>query len=137
VIDTQNVLITGKGELDLGPEILDIQLNGQPKKFRLFRIKSPIVLGGTLSKPKVGLKAGNTPGQAAVATALAVVATPLAAALAFIDPGLAKDADCGSLLEEAQRHGAPAKDTTVQDAPGPAPQKNASAQNTAAPGARR
>jgi hypothetical protein len=88
-------------------EDLDLTINGQPKKFRFFRIKSPIEVGGTLSKPKVGLRPGNTPGQVALATALGVLATPLAAALAFIDPGLAKDADCGALLAEAERQGAP------------------------------
>ena len=103
VIDTDKVLITGKGEIDLGPEDLDLTLNGQPKKPRLFRIKSPIQLSGTLLKPKVGINAGNTPGQIALATVLGVVATPLASALAFIDPGLAKDADCSALLEEAHR----------------------------------
>jgi uncharacterized protein involved in outer membrane biogenesis len=115
VIDTDNVLITGKGQVDLGPEILDLTLSGQPKKVRLFRIKSPIELGGTLSKPKVGVKAGNTPGQGALAAALGVLATPLAAVLAFVDPGLAKDADCGALLAEAQRQGAtPVKDASKQ-----------------------
>ena len=103
VIDTDKVLITGKGEIDLGPEDLDLTLNGQPKQPRLFRIKSPIQLSGTLLKPKVGINAGNTPGQVALATVLGVVATPLASALAFIDPGLAKDADCSALLEEAHR----------------------------------
>jgi hypothetical protein len=118
VIDTEKVLITGKGEIDLGSEDLDLTLNGQPKKFRFFRIKSPIEVGGTLSKPKVGLKPGNTPGQAALATALGVLATPLASVLAFIDPGLAKDADCGALLAEAERQGAPqAKDGEAKDDP--------------------
>jgi hypothetical protein len=118
VIDTEKVLITGKGEIDLGSEDLDLTLNGQPKKFRFFRIKSPIEVGGTLSKPKVGLKPGNTPGQAALATALGVLATPLASVLAFIDPGLAKDADCGALLAEAGRQGAPqAKDGEAKDDP--------------------
>jgi uncharacterized protein involved in outer membrane biogenesis len=116
VIDTEKVLITGKGEIDLGSEDLDLTLNGQPKKFRFFRIKSPIEVGGTLSKPKVGLKPGNAPGQAALATALGVLATPLASVLAFIDPGLAKDADCGALLAEAERQGAPqTKDGEAQD----------------------
>ncbi|HEY0342806.1 MAG TPA: hypothetical protein VGC34_18530, partial [Steroidobacteraceae bacterium] len=36
-----------------------------------------------------------------------VLATPLASVLAFIDPGLAKDADCSALLAEAQQQGAP------------------------------
>lgn len=117
VIDTDKVLITGKGEVDLGTEDLDLTINGRPKKFRFFRIKSPIDIGGTLSKPKVGLKPGNTPGQVALATALGVLATPLASVLAFVDPGLAKDADCGALLAEAQREGAqPPKDAPIKDA---------------------
>ena len=119
VIDTEKVLITGKGEVDLGSEDLDLTINGQPKRFRFFRIKSPIEVGGTLSKPKVGLKPGNTPGQVALATALGVLATPLASVLAFVDPGLAKDADCGALLAEAERQGAPqVKDDEVKDDPG-------------------
>ena len=118
VIDTDNVLILGKGQVDLGPESLDLTLNGQPKKPRLFRIKSPIQLSGTLEKPKVGLSAGNTPGQIALATALGVLATPLASVLAFIDPGLAKDADCSALLAEGERQGAPPppKDERIKDA---------------------
>jgi hypothetical protein len=40
--------------------------------------------------------------QGAVAAGLAVIATPIAAALAFIDPGLAKDADCAQLTDQAQ-----------------------------------
>jgi AsmA family protein len=126
VIDTDKVLITGKGEVDLGTEDLDLTLNGQPKKFRFFRIKSPIELGGTLSKPKVGLKPGNTPGQVALATALGVLATPLASVLAFVDPGLAKDTDCGALLAEAQRQGAPqAADDPNKQPPKDAPIKDA------------
>jgi hypothetical protein len=39
---------------------------------------------------------------------MGALATPLASALAFIEPGLAKDADCGGLLAEARRYGAPA-----------------------------
>ena len=88
-------------------KVLDLTLSGQPKKVRLFRLRTPVHLGGTLLKPKVSLNAGNAPGQAAVATALGVLATPLAAVLAFIDPGLAKNADCSSLLAEAHREGAP------------------------------
>jgi hypothetical protein len=76
----------------------------------------------------VGLKPGNTPGQVALATALGVLATPLASVLAFIDPGLAKDADCGALLTEAERQGAaPQSDAQSQDpnAPPPPAPKNA------------
>ena len=117
VFDTEKVLVLGRGEVDLGTEILDLTLTGQPKKFRFFRIKSPVEVRGTLKKPKVGLKPGNTPGQVALATALGVLATPLASVVAFIDPGLAKDADCGALIAEAERQGAhPPKDQTAEEA---------------------
>ena len=83
-------------------------------------------LGGTLSKPKVGVNAGNAPGQAAAAAALGVLATPLAAVLAFIDPGLSKDADCSSLLAEAHREGAPeVKEAPPKESPSRAPIKDA------------
>ena len=127
VFDTDKVLITGKGQFDLGTEDLDLTLNGQPKKFRFFRIRSSIALDGTLSKPKVGITAGNTPGQVALATALGVLATPLASVLAFIDPGLAKDADCNSLLAEARSQGAPEvkEDDPNKQPPRDAPIKDA------------
>jgi uncharacterized protein involved in outer membrane biogenesis len=124
VFDTDKVLITGKGQIDLGTEDLDLTLNGQPKKFRFFRIKSSIALDGTLSKPKVGLTAGNTPGQVALATALGVLATPLASVLAFIDPGLAKDADCSALLAEARSQGTPEANDQKDD-PNKQPSKDA------------
>jgi hypothetical protein len=41
--------------------------------------------------------------------------TPLASVLAFVDPGLTKDADCGALLAEAKALDAKAP------APAPAP----------------
>ena len=118
VLDTDKVLVLGRGEIDLGTENLDLTLTGQPKKFRFFRIKSPLEIRGTLQKPKLGLKPGNTPGQVALATALGVLATPLASVIAFIDPGLAKNADCGALIAEAERQGAhPAKDQSPNQKP--------------------
>jgi hypothetical protein len=39
--------------------------------------------------------------QGAVAAVLGAVATPVAAVLAFVDPGLAKNADCTGLTSEA------------------------------------
>jgi len=129
VFDTEKVLVLGRGEVDLGTEVVDLTLAGQPKKFRFFRIKSPVEIHGTLKKPKVGLKPGNTPGEVALATALGVLATPLASVIAFIDPGLAKDADCNALIAEAEREGShPAKDTrSAKDKPAPkgAPIKDA------------
>jgi len=57
---------------------------------------------GTLSHPSAGIQTSSTVVQAAAAVALGVLLTPLASVLAFVDPGLAKDADCAALLAEAK-----------------------------------
>ncbi len=100
-VDTTDVLITGRGKIDLGSENLDLALQGDPKKVRLLRLRSPITLSGTLLHPAVGLKADKLAEQAGVAAVLGTLLTPVAAAIAFIDPGLAKDKDCSTVLSQA------------------------------------
>jgi uncharacterized protein involved in outer membrane biogenesis len=101
-IDTTSVLITGRGNVDLRDEHLDLSLQGDPKKLRMLRLRSPITLHGTLLHPAVGIKVDKLLAQAGVAAALGTLLTPAAAALALIDPGLAKDKDCSAVLAEAQ-----------------------------------
>ncbi|MEP7245923.1 MAG: AsmA-like C-terminal region-containing protein, partial [Gammaproteobacteria bacterium] len=100
VIDTEPVLIGGSGTIDLDSEALDLTFNGQPKSLRLGRVRTPVSLRGTLSKPSFGIQAGGRRSmvQTGGAVALGLVLTPLAAVLAFVDPGLAKDANCAALL---------------------------------------
>jgi uncharacterized protein involved in outer membrane biogenesis len=101
-IDTSNVLITGRGNINLGSEAIDVALQGDPKQVRLLRLRAPIALGGTLRHPTVGIKAGKLAEQAGAAAALGALLTPVAAAIAFIDPGLAKNKDCSTVLEQAR-----------------------------------
>lgn len=101
-IDTTSVLITGRGSVNLGDERLDLSLQGDPKKVRFLRLRSPITLHGTLSHPVIGVKADQLIAQAGAAAALGTVLTPFAAALALIDPGLAKNKDCSAVIAEAQ-----------------------------------
>jgi AsmA family protein len=56
---------------------------------------------GTLVHPAIGIQAGKAAAQTAEAVALGVILTPLGGLLAFVDPGLAKDADCASLQTQA------------------------------------
>jgi hypothetical protein len=99
VFDTEDVRITGQGDVRLGPEELDLSIKGQPKKLRFARLRTPVELNGHLRKPSIGIDPGKTAAQGAVATALGVTITPIAALLAFIDPGLAKDENCAQLLQ--------------------------------------
>ncbi len=98
VVDTQAVLITGNGKIDLHSEAIDVILHGHPKGMRLIRLRAPVLLRGTLSHPSAGIQIGHAMAQTAEAVALGIVLTPLGSALAFVDPGLAQDADCLALL---------------------------------------
>jgi AsmA family protein len=120
-IDTTKVLITGRGTVDLGEEKLDLSLQGDPKRIRLLRLRSPVTLHGTLLHPAIGVKAGSLIAQAGVAVALGALLTPAAAALALIDPGLAKNKDCSAVLAQAQEDAAGNAATSAPSgAPAPA-----------------
>ncbi|HEY6458279.1 MAG TPA: AsmA family protein [Steroidobacteraceae bacterium] len=106
VLDTQNVLITGTGNINLGTERLDLTIKGQPKKFHLVRVRAPIDIKGLLTKPSFQPDKGQLLKQGGVAAALGTLLTPVAAIVAFIDPGLAKDQDCTQLLSLTGRAGA-------------------------------
>jgi AsmA family protein len=82
VIDTDPVLITGRGTIQLDSEALDLELQGHPKHLRVLRLNAPISVQGTLAHPSIGLDKGQRKFK-------------------LIDLGHAKDADCGALLAEA------------------------------------
>jgi uncharacterized protein involved in outer membrane biogenesis len=128
--DTQNVLIKGKGDIKLGPEELNLQIKGEPKKIRLTRLRAPIEVKGHLLKPSVGVDIGSTAKQGAIAAALGAIATPIAAVLAFVDPGLAKDQNCAAMLAEAEHKGPPPPKSDLTSADRPSP-KEAKAPATA------
>lgn len=82
VIDTDPVLITGGGTIQLDSEALDLEIQGHPKHLRVLRLSAPLSVRGTLTHPSVSLEKGQRKFK-------------------LIDPGHAKDADCGTLLAEA------------------------------------
>jgi hypothetical protein len=109
VIDTGPVLIGGGGTINLDTEKLTFKVQGRPKKFQLVRLLAPITVDGPIRSPKVGVEKGRAIAQAGVAVGLGVLLSPLAALLPFVDAGLAKDANCASLLAEGAAKGVPLK----------------------------
>jgi uncharacterized protein involved in outer membrane biogenesis len=114
--DTQNVLIKGKGDIKLGSEELNLQIKGDPKKVRFTRLRSPIEVKGHLMKPSVGVDVGSTIKQGAIAVALGTLVTPLAAVIAFVDPGLAKDQNCAQMIAAADSKGPKAPKSDFESA---------------------
>jgi AsmA family protein len=91
------VLIVGEGNIHMDSEAVDLTLRGHPKRLG-FRVRSPALVRGTLSHPSFAIQPRDAGAQVAAAVALGVLLTPLASALAFVDPELSKDADCGALM---------------------------------------
>jgi uncharacterized protein involved in outer membrane biogenesis len=84
ILDTDPVLITGGGTIDLASETLDLELEGHPKELRVLRISAPISVQGPLLHPSFALEKGQRKFK-------------------LIDPGHARDADCGALLSSESR----------------------------------
>jgi hypothetical protein len=102
VIDTTPVLAKGSGTIDLGAETMNLRIDGETKQARLIRLWSPITIRGPLTAPKVGIDSASVAGQVGLGAALGALINPLVALLPFVDPGLAKDANCGALISGAR-----------------------------------
>lgn len=102
VIDTTPVLAQGSGTIDLGAETLNLRIDGETKEARLVRLWAPIVVQGPLRSPRVDVDRGEVAAQVGVGGLLGALVNPLAALVAFVDPGLAEDANCGQLISSAR-----------------------------------
>jgi hypothetical protein len=109
IVDTGPVLIDGGGAVNLDTEKLAFTVRGHPKTFQLLRLYAPITLSGPMLAPKVSVQKGGAIAQGGAALALAALLSPVAVLLPFVDPGLAKDANCASLLAQGKAEGAPVK----------------------------
>ncbi|HEX3755064.1 MAG TPA: AsmA family protein [Rhizomicrobium sp.] len=118
LFDTDPVRVDGRGQIDLKDETVDLTLQGKPKSFQLVRLRAPITLKGPWAHPFIGVDPKPALTQGGIGAALGVL-NPFAAILAFIDPGLAKDANCADLLTTAKAQGAPVTASAVENAPAP------------------
>ena len=98
VFDTQKTVFRGSGGFDFGDESLAMALEGDSKQFSLFSGQSPIGLRGWFAEPRINPISGELLTRIGAGLALGIVATPVAAIAAFIDPGDAKDQNCAAIL---------------------------------------
>ena len=117
VLDTGVVLVHGSGDINLNDETLNLSFTGDSKQFRLIHLDAPITIGGHLTSPAFGVKPAGAAVQAGIGAALGAIIFPPLAILPFIDPGLAHNADCASVLNTAKAAGAPVKTSQVRNAP--------------------
>ncbi len=102
LIDTDKNVILGTGNFSFKDESLDMAVRADGKTFSLFSAQSPIGVNGHFAAPGIKLISSQLLSRAGAGAALAVVGTPLAAVLAFVDIGDAKGAACGPVLSGAR-----------------------------------
>jgi uncharacterized protein involved in outer membrane biogenesis len=101
LIDTTKNVIVGRGGFSFRTEAVDLAFRADGKKFSLFSGQSPVGVGGYFAAPKLNVISDQLLGRAGAGLGLALVATPLAGVLAFVDVGDAKSAACGPVLSGA------------------------------------
>lgn len=102
LIDTSKNVITGRGGFSFRNEALDMAVRADAKTFSLFSGQSPVGITGSFAHPGINPISGDLLARAGAGLGLAVVATPLAGVLAFVDVGDAKAAACGPVLSGAR-----------------------------------
>ncbi|HET8726056.1 MAG TPA: AsmA family protein [Alphaproteobacteria bacterium] len=105
VIDTTDTAILGEGAVDLEDEAYEVEILAHPKDPSLFSARAPVtVAADSFTDFGIGVDAAALGLRAGIAVALGAVLTPLAGALAFIEPGSGEDSPCGTLISRAQEN---------------------------------
>ncbi|MBW6524300.1 AsmA family protein [Sphingomonas sp. RHCKR47] len=98
LIDTTKNVVLGQGGFSFRSEAIDLAFRADSKRFSLFSGQSPVGIRGTFAAPGLQVITPQLVTRAGAGLGLAVLATPVAGLLAFIDPGDAKAAACGPVL---------------------------------------
>ena len=101
VIDTAHTTLVGEGSANFAQESLDLRLVARAKDVSLMSLRGPIHVRGTFAHPSALPDMKRLAARGAAATALGVLAFPLAI-VPFVQPGKRQDLDCSQLLQTAQ-----------------------------------
>lgn len=115
LIDTQKNVMIGRGGFSFRNESIDLAFRADSKRFSLFAGQSPVGIGGHFASPRYSVVSPELLSRAGAGLGLALVATPLAGVLAFVDPGDAKGAACGPILAGATARAQRNKDGEARD----------------------
>jgi uncharacterized protein involved in outer membrane biogenesis len=100
VVDSEDELIRGSGNIDFRNEQYDLTLDADSKKPSLVALRGPIEITGTFANPAVHPAVGQAVARVGAAVGLGILAPPLAL-LPLIDLGDAPSADCRALYRKA------------------------------------
>lgn len=102
LVDTEDTRINGDLKADFSDESFALRLEPDPKDVSVFSARTPVNISGTFGDIGIAPDYASLGLRAGAAVALGLLATPAAALLAFIEPGLGEDAECDGLLESTE-----------------------------------
>ncbi|MGY2487000.1 AsmA family protein [Cupriavidus sp. CP313] len=104
VLDTDDAVIETTGGIDLRNEKLALTIHPDSKGVRVFSLRSPLYVGGTMKKPSVSPDIGVLALRAGGALSLALLAPVATAVLPLVDlsPG-GEDNLCATLLADLRK----------------------------------
>jgi uncharacterized protein involved in outer membrane biogenesis len=102
VLDTPKVNITGDGNVNFADESLHLRLVSQSKGFSLVSLRGPILITGTLIKPKVKPDTAKVATRLGASVGLAVATVGVAGLIPLLDFGDTKDSNCAALMDQAR-----------------------------------
>jgi AsmA family protein len=101
--DTSDALIDVKGTIDFASEKLALKIYTDTKGMRLLSLRSPLHLEGTFKNPDIGVDKGQVAAKAGAAAVLGVIAAPVAALLALVQPQSEEKSPCAELMARAEK----------------------------------
>lgn len=113
-IDNEKSIIRGRGYFSFRDESLNLTMEADSKNFSLFSGQSPVGINGYFVAPGINPISGELLTRGAAGVALGVVASPIAAILAFLDVGEEKDTNCAPILAGARTAAVKAADKAAE-----------------------
>ncbi len=101
-LDTTDALINVDGTVNLGTEVMDLNVYPHTKGFRIFSLRSPLYAKGTFKQPHVGVAVGPLAARGAAAIGLGLL-NPFAALAALIVPSNDSASPCPAIIADARK----------------------------------
>jgi hypothetical protein len=98
MLDTTDTLITGRGNINLANETLDLTFKPEPKDGSILSLRSPLKIGGSFAVPSAGVDKLALAGRVGLVVGLGLL-NPLLALAATVETGPGQDADCRQALK--------------------------------------
>jgi hypothetical protein len=98
LLDTEDVLISATGQVNLARERLEVRLRSDSKSFTVGALPTSILIAGSFRNPSVEPEVTELAARGGAATGLAALLAPLAGILPTIQFGIGEDNRCEAMV---------------------------------------